>query len=74
MATLAVSGWRESTFSSATWVKSDLTLDEGKPCGRVQAVVLSTYSTAMDLEPFWMFLISWLDTYLVDIVATNWTR
>lgn len=74
MATLAVSGLRESIFSSATWMKSDLTLVDGKAVGRVQAVVLSTYSTATDLAPFWMFLRNWLDTNLADIVATNWTR
>jgi hypothetical protein len=53
--------------------KSVLTLEEGNPCGRVQAVVLSTYSTAIVFEPFWMFLISWLDTYFVAIIATNQT-
>ncbi len=61
-------------FSSATWVKSDLTLVDGKPCGRVQVVVLSTYSTVRVLPPFWMFLISWLDTYLADILAANLTQ
>jgi hypothetical protein len=39
------------------------------PVGRVQRVVLSTYSTATDLEPFWMLLIKELDTYLADIYA-----
>ena len=69
IATLVVLAPNEAAFSSATRVKSDLTLAEGKPCGRIQAVVLSTYSTAMFLPPLWMFLISWLDTYFADIVA-----
>jgi len=71
MATLAVSGLRESIFSSAIWVKSDLTLVEGKPFGRVQEVVLSTYPTATDFAPFRLFLISLLDKYLADIVGWN---
>jgi hypothetical protein len=69
IATVVVLGLRLCTFSSTTLANSSLTLAEGNPVGRVQRVVLSTYSTATDLEPFWMLLIKELDTYLADIYA-----
>lgn len=57
-------------MSAATLANSSFALEVGKPNGRVQLVVLSTYSTVIVLAPVVMVLINWLETYLHILV--NW--